>query len=64
LSLFDLELIAERPDKCQRSAAIWQCLVSSILVICAQAADSDQAVRRRGLGGDVHTHPRRQATRK
>jgi len=40
-SLFDLELIAERPDKCQRFAVIWQCLVSSILVMCAQAADAD-----------------------
>jgi hypothetical protein len=36
-----LKLIAERPDKCQRSAVIWQCLVSSISVMCAQAADAD-----------------------
>jgi hypothetical protein len=32
-------VIAERPDKCQRAAAIWQCLVSSILVTWADAAD-------------------------
>ena len=42
----DVLVIAERPDKCRRSAAIWQCFLSSILVTSAQAAEVPGAARR------------------
>jgi hypothetical protein len=43
-----LWVIAERTDKCQLSAVIWQCFLSSILVTYAQAAQTFGGAQRLG----------------